>query len=72
MQVHAHAHTHTQKNTAILRFNMPIIINAEISPYSQVIKCMKFMQWVATLIILHASIHLTDVTINCNMKNMYP
>jgi hypothetical protein len=51
---------------------MPIIINAEIGPYSQVIKCMKFMHLVATLIILHASIHLTDVTSTCNMKNMYP
>jgi len=33
-----HTHPHTQRNTAILCFNMPIIINAEISPYSQVIK----------------------------------
>lgn len=31
-------HSHTENNTAILCFNMPIIINAEISPYSQIIK----------------------------------
>jgi hypothetical protein len=41
-------------------------------PTAKPLKCMKFMQWVATLIIFHASIHLTDVTITCNMKNMYP
>ena len=36
--IRTHAHTHINKNTAILCFTMPVIINAEISPYSQVIK----------------------------------
>lgn len=68
VSVHAHTHAHIHNRIQLFCFNMPIIINAEISPYSQAIEVYEIHQWVATLIILYASTH----TITYNMKNMYP